>query len=134
MHFRILALVALFVTAFPALSQVELPARLDGMWTNPITHLRGKITIELVKMETVDRAQVKLSMTNARGGTEYSFFLCHFGPVEVVAERRDGLWQIATLRQRCAAYVITFSTNEATKRFEGKFTNDMGGEGPIVFD
>ena len=127
----VVGVVSLLLAAGPALAQAELPAKMQGKWTSLPSRKVGGSTIELVKMENAEKAQVKVTLTEVVIHTQA---WCDFGTVETVAEKRGDSWQISVPHRRCPSFFITIKPVEAKQRFEGTFTNDIGGQGRIFYE
>lgn len=97
----VVGVVSLLLAAGPALAQADLAAKMQGKWTSLVSGKVGGSTIELVKMENAEKAQVKVTLTEAVGPPHG--YWCDFGTVETVAEKRGDSWQISVPHRRCAA-------------------------------
>ena len=117
-----------------ALAQSELPAKMQGKWTTgAIGNTRvGGASVELVRMESPDKAAVKVTLTETVGPPHG--YTCIFGTVDTVAERTGEAWKISVPHRRCAAYTMTLTPAAGKQRLEGQVSNDMGGSGTVFLE
>lgn len=126
--------VSIGLVAMSVLADDQLPQKLQGKWVMPGEYGRiGGATIELVRMDTSDKATVKVTITNASRMAHPPVW-CDFGTIQTVAERVDGAWTMTVPHSRCVTYTFTIKAVEAARKFEGKVSNDFGGVGTVSLD
>lgn len=128
---RILAMCLLLATPFVALADGELPAKMQGKYVSATSTGAGTVTIETVTMESADKAKVKVTIDPA---VNFHGAPCYFGTAETSATRSDGAWTMTAGKGRCATYTITVRPVEGKQRYEGQYTNDVGGQGKVSLE
>jgi hypothetical protein len=131
MTIRHLMFATLVLGCMSASAQSELPAKMQGMFKTQ-SGKSGNASVELVKMESPDKARVKVNLTgplNAHG------FACGFSAVETDAERKDGAWKFSFPSRYCqSTWTITIKPVEGKQRFEGEFTTDIPNAGTVYYE
>ena len=126
-----LSLCALALTPVAAWAQSQLPPKMQGKWKSTVLGRDGTSTVELVKLDSDDKAQVRVTIIDA---ISYHGRWCDFGTSDAIANRSGDSWVISVPHRRCASYLITIHRIEAMQRFEGTYTNEADGAGTIFYE
>lgn len=116
-----------------AFAQADLPAKMQGKY-KARSGRTGDATIELVKQEALDKARVRVHLTNT---VNEHGFTCGFSPVEADAQRTDGAWKFSFPGRYCKAnWTMTIKPVEGKQRFEGVYTTDVPvpTDGTVYFE
>lgn len=128
---RCFALTSLLCAFGHAAAEGELPQTMRGQWKSSFSGVVGDTAIELVKLQSPDKAEVKVTVEEVltrpatEGGGRCSL------TEGAVAERQGDSWQIQVRNIRCASFIINIRRVDGMQRLEGHFTNDLGASGPI---
>lgn len=127
---RTIALCLLLATPCLALADGEIPAKMLGKWSSATA--AGNLIVELVSMDGSEKAKVKVTIDPAMN---FHGAPCYFGTADTVATKgADGAWTMTAGKGRCPTYTIVFRPVEGKQRFEGQYTNDVGGQGKVFLE
>jgi hypothetical protein len=82
-------------------------------------------------MESPEKAKVKVTIDPA---VNFHGAPCYLGTVATVATKADGAWTLTAGKGSCATYTIVLRPMEGKQRFEGQYTNDVGGQGKVFLE
>jgi len=128
---RTLSLSVLALTPVAASAQSQLPPKMQGKWKSTVLGRDGTSTVELVKQDSDDKAQVRVTITDA---ISYHGRWCDFGTADSIANRSGDSWVITVPHRRCASFLITIHRVEGMQRFEGTYTNEADGAGTVFYE
>jgi hypothetical protein len=124
------AVLVVLLASLDAFAQTALPPKMEGTFRNPTYGTSGGTRVELVKMESPERASVRVTMSDVY----YHGTPCVVKPVETVAEKANGGWKFAVRVPDCLTYTITIAPVPGKQRFEGTYTTDFPSEGVIFYE
>jgi hypothetical protein len=132
MRIRHLTSAAILLGCVSAYAQSELPARMQGVFKTQ-SGRTGGATVELVKLESPEKARLKVNLTNT---VNAHGFACGFSAVEADAEKTDGgAWKFSFPSRYCQSkWTMTIKPVEGKQRFEGVFTTDFPNDGTVYFE
>ena len=119
-----------FLASLNACAQTALPPKMEGTYRNPSYGTSGGTRVELIKMESPERASLRVTMSDVY----YHGTPCVVKPVETIAERANGGWRFAVRVPECLTYTITIAPVEGKQRLEGTYTTDFPSEGVIYYE
>jgi hypothetical protein len=119
-----------FLASLNAVAQTAIPAKMEGTYRNPSYGTSGGTRVELIKMESAERASMRVTMSDVY----YHGTPCVVKAVETVAEKSNGAWKFAVRVPECLTYTITIAPVEGKQRFEGTYTTDFPTEGVIYYE
>ena len=125
-----LAIFVGLLTSLTAFAQAAFPPKMEGKYRNPSYGTSGGTLVELINMESPERASLRVTMSDVY----YHGTPCVVKPVETVAERGNGGWKFAVRIPECLTYTITIAPVEGKQRFEGTYTTDFPTEGVIYYE
>ena len=136
---RSLMLAGVAFTFLPAIAQ-DLPARMQGGYQHQggfnsgasVERRTGTVSLELLKMESPDKARIKVNLTNTVTRTTMP---CGFSAVETDAQRKDGAWTFSFPSRYCkSSWTMTIKPVAGRQRYEGVFKTDFPSDGVVYFD
>lgn len=128
---RVLTACLVVGTPLHALAEGEIPAKMQGRYASAVSTAVGAVAIELVSMESSDKAKVKVKIDPA---VNFHGAPCYLGTVETVAAKANGAWTLTVGKSSCATYTIVLRPVEGKQAFEGQYTNDVGGQGNVSLE